>query len=32
VKSGASSLSPVERSLRDAVKEGRVRWVEYRSP
>jgi predicted Holliday junction resolvase-like endonuclease len=32
VKSGNASLSPVERSLRDAVKEGRVRWVEYRTP
>jgi predicted Holliday junction resolvase-like endonuclease len=32
VKSGNASLSAVERSLRDAVKEGRVRWVEYRSP
>ena len=32
VKSGNASLSPVERSLRDAVKAGRVRWVEYRAP
>jgi predicted Holliday junction resolvase-like endonuclease len=32
VKSGNASLSPVERSLRDAVKDGRVRWVEYRVP
>jgi len=32
VKSGNASLSAVERSLRDAVKEGRVRWVEYRVP
>jgi predicted Holliday junction resolvase-like endonuclease len=32
VKSGGAGLSPVERSLRDAVKEGRVRWVEYRAP
>lgn len=32
VKSGKAALSPVERSLRDAVKEGRVRWVEYRAP
>jgi len=32
VKSGGASLSPVERSLRDAVREGRVRWVEYRAP
>jgi predicted Holliday junction resolvase-like endonuclease len=32
VKSGGAGLSAVERSLRDAVKEGRVRWVEYRAP
>jgi predicted Holliday junction resolvase-like endonuclease len=32
VKTGNASLSGVERSLRDAVKEGRVRWVEYRAP
>jgi predicted Holliday junction resolvase-like endonuclease len=32
VKSGGASLSPVERSLRDAVKEGRVSWAEYRAP
>jgi hypothetical protein len=32
VKSGSASLSPVERSLREAVKAGRVRWVEYRAP
>jgi predicted Holliday junction resolvase-like endonuclease len=32
VKSGNASLSPVERSLRDAVKDGRVRWTEYRTP
>jgi predicted Holliday junction resolvase-like endonuclease len=32
VKSGGAGLSPVERSLRDAVKGGRVRWVEYRAP
>jgi predicted Holliday junction resolvase-like endonuclease len=32
VKSGNAALSPVERSLRDAVKEGRVRWAEYRAP
>jgi hypothetical protein len=32
VKSGNASLSPVERSLRGAIMEGRVRWVEYRSP
>jgi predicted Holliday junction resolvase-like endonuclease len=32
VKSGGAALSGVERSLRDAVKQGRVRWVEYRAP
>jgi predicted Holliday junction resolvase-like endonuclease len=32
VKSGAASLTPVERSLREAIKAGRVRWVEYRAP
>lgn len=32
VKSGRAALSGVERALRDAVKEGRVRWVEYRAP
>lgn len=32
VKSGASSLSKVERSLRDAVLAGKVRWAEYRAP
>ena len=32
VKSGSSGLSPVERSLRDAVLAGRVRWSEYRAP
>jgi predicted Holliday junction resolvase-like endonuclease len=32
VKSGNAVLSPVERSLREAVKSGRVRWVEYRAP
>ena len=32
VKSGRAGLSSVERSLRDAVNEGRVRWVEYRAP
>ena len=31
VKSGNASLSPVERSLRDAIKAGRVRWAEYRA-
>jgi predicted Holliday junction resolvase-like endonuclease len=32
VKSGGAGLSPVERSLREAVKAGRVSWAEYRSP
>lgn len=32
VKSGSASLSAVERSFRDAVRSGRVRWVEYRAP
>jgi len=30
VKTGRSSLSSVERGVRDAVVQGRVRWVEYR--
>jgi len=32
VKSGSASPSRVERSLRDAVRAGRVRWAEYRVP
>jgi len=32
VKTGESALSPVERSLRNAVRDGRVRYVEYRVP
>ena len=32
VKSGLSRLSRVERSLREAVESGRVRYVEYRVP
>jgi predicted Holliday junction resolvase-like endonuclease len=32
VKTGNAALSPVERSLREAVRAGRVRWVEYRPP
>ncbi len=32
VKSGSSKLSPVERSLREAVRAGRVDWLEYRIP
>ena len=30
VKSGGSKLSSVEKSLKDAVVEGRVKWEEYR--
>lgn len=32
VKTGGSRPSPVERSLRDAVAAGRVRWEEWRAP
>lgn len=32
VKSGNASLSRVERSLREAISLGKVRWVEYRAP
>jgi predicted Holliday junction resolvase-like endonuclease len=32
VKSGGAAASGVERSLRDAVRKGRVRWEEYRVP
>jgi predicted Holliday junction resolvase-like endonuclease len=32
VKSGKSGLNKNERSLRDAIKEKRVRWEEYRVP
>jgi predicted Holliday junction resolvase-like endonuclease len=32
VKTGASALSRVERSLRECVEAGRVRWAEYRAP
>lgn len=32
VKSGGSVLSKIERSAREAVVAGRVRWVEYRIP
>lgn len=32
VKSGGAGLSGVERSLRDAVQAGKVRWLEYRMP
>jgi predicted Holliday junction resolvase-like endonuclease len=30
VKTGRATLSQVERSVRDAIVQGRVRWVEYR--
>lgn len=32
VKTGSAAPSRVERSLRDAVRAGRVRWAEYRAP
>ena len=32
VKSGDSDLNTVQRKIRDAVKDGRVRWDEYRIP
>lgn len=32
VKSGGSELNTVQRRIREAVKEGRVRWDEYRIP
>jgi predicted Holliday junction resolvase-like endonuclease len=32
VKTGDSSLSKVEKSARQAIIDGRVRWVEYRIP
>lgn len=32
VKSGNASLSRVERSLRDAIARGKIRWAEYRAP
>lgn len=32
VKSGASSLSSIERKLRNAIQEKRVEWREYRLP
>ncbi|MDP3734675.1 MAG: Holliday junction resolvase-like protein [Nanoarchaeota archaeon] len=32
VKSGTSSLSTVERQLRDVIKEKKVSWSEYRIP
>jgi predicted Holliday junction resolvase-like endonuclease len=32
VKTGGATLSPRERQLRNAVREGRVAWVEFRLP
>ena len=32
VKSGSAGLNKAERSLREAVEAGRVRWEEYRAP
>lgn len=32
VKTGSSELGAGERSIRDAILEGRIRWVEYRIP
>lgn len=32
VKSGGAALNANERSVRDAVRAGRVRWAEYRLP
>ena len=32
VKSGSSELNTAQRKIRDAIKEGRVRWDEYRIP
>ncbi|TXT49933.1 MAG: Holliday junction resolvase-like protein [Spirochaetes bacterium] len=32
VKTGLSELSPGERSIKRAILEGRIRWVEYRIP
>jgi len=32
VKTGQSALSPVERTVRNAIKEGRVEYAEYRVP
>ena len=32
VKTGDARLSGTERSLREAVESGRVRWIEYRLP
>jgi predicted Holliday junction resolvase-like endonuclease len=32
VKTGLADLSPGERSIKRAILEGRIRWVEYRIP
>ncbi|MDR2897623.1 MAG: hypothetical protein LBU99_02325 [Spirochaetaceae bacterium] len=32
VKTGSSTLSPVEKDVKRAVEEGRIRYVEYRLP
>jgi predicted Holliday junction resolvase-like endonuclease len=32
VKTGNADLSPGERSIKRAILEGRIRWVEYRIP
>ncbi len=32
VKTGASALSPVEKEVKRAVQDGRIRYVEYRIP
>ena len=32
VKSGTAGLNKAERSLREAIESGRVRWQEYRAP
>jgi len=32
VKTGSSELSPAERDIRNAISDGRFRWIEYRIP
>ncbi len=32
VKSGGAGLTRIERSLRDAIEAGKIRWYEYRAP
>ncbi|GAH57636.1 unnamed protein product, partial [marine sediment metagenome] len=32
VKSGKAKLSPVEKKLKDTIKNKKVRWEEYRIP